>query len=737
MKYINREYGFEGRPPFFKDFIEESSSVPFADKVRYRNDPVAGFGLHYDVLNGVTVAGALGTVWGMKFTYQKNGKWLEDSDFIVDAARYFAGDIGHRFRYIYHGDVMVSLVKYSKSAVALSFSALKRTRIKITFYCQAGGESNIKLAGNVITASAKERGVILGDYSLTDALTVIKGRYEAYNTDASAKKEYAIAALYGGGEGAFSTYDNEVDYEAVIDNENARVLGYIAVEGADTAREVPSEQELLRGINAAELTYSAEKTVGSGKLCEHAADIVSGVSAHKIYNPLRLAANYIESRENLGKDYAYEPTEAAAAGLVSALVADSNRDQLSAYAGEIILGAVSNWIAFCRTRDKKILADAYPKWMLRWNIDAKLVQTDPAVKREIGYKMPLSPLKDTLHEPVYSLEFNSYKLIALEIMEHAARILDRAEKEQIKAVYYEFKKKVKETLFNDKLGLFMDRYVSGAFTFQYGATSFLPLLGGAVEDNDTLNKLLINLSDHKKFRGACPLPTISRDNASYGKKARRMDGTVRQKFNDYTGSALPYLNYLVYLGLVRVGANEAAADFALQNAKIWKAYYDIYGIVPSIALPNYKLDEKATYNALSGNLFGLIAVSELVDAEYFGSDLSPSLRFGTFAPGNHRITNLKLWNKKISVNAGKRLTELIVDGRKVLEGAGGEFLVRYLTEKEKGCKFLIYAKESVTIALNLPLFTQEGARESYKFNVEAGKFRISVSGGNVKAERLV
>ena len=82
MKYVNREYGINSRPPFVKDFSEESSAGVKITGSCYPERPVTATGSVPDIPNGAVVAGVLGSVWLIKFSVFRNGKWLDSEDFM-------------------------------------------------------------------------------------------------------------------------------------------------------------------------------------------------------------------------------------------------------------------------------------------------------------------------------------------------------------------------------------------------------------------------------------------------------------------------------------------------------------------------------------------------------------------------------------------------------------------------------------------------------------------------------
>ena len=148
-------------------------------------------------------------------------------------------------------------------------------------------------------------------------------------------------------------------------------------------------------------------------------------------------------------------------------------------------------------------------------------------------------------------------------------------------------------------------------------------------------------------------------------------------------------------------------------------------------LPNghrYKSDE---YLSSNGNMLALIGMEELIDLEYFRDDLkTESLRFGTFAPGNHALTNRKLLGRNLSVDVNDLSTMLVIDNVDVFKGEGGRFVVRNFLESKTGCSFMVDARSNITIHLNIP---QPATKKTtkYFFIVPMGRSRVVAENGMV------
>ena len=738
MKFVNREYGFEGRPPFVKEFSDVRTEGVDAGDIALPAGPFVALGPFARKPNAIVLVGDNGSLWELRFSYFKNGKWVDSEAFSEVSPRYVAGDPYGKFRYVCHGDVAATMVRYSKRAAVLSLVVLNKVKIKLSFtsLTPAGLETDIRAED--VRASSFGRAVARGRYTLDENFFKIEGRFEVVpDEEDGAERDHVRAVIIcGGTAGEYTSREDGADYETVLDTDNSRLAAYI-VAGKETDTEyVPSMEEINRGVNNAELDYSAHKPVGAGVLAEYASEIFAKTVSHKIYNPLRDDTEYVEDVAGIDENYSADPTAFAIGGLCAALTGDANAEQCVMSAGEPAAGALAAWTAFIRTRDVDLLGRVYPQWKKSLKDGLKLV-IDEGEFAKIGYKAANSPLRDLNKEPVYCLEYNSYRLLLADITVRAARVLgDHAYAGALEAETQAFRRRFNETFYNKERGLYMDRYVSGSFTGIFGAASFLPLVAGAVTDNDVLDALLANLTDEKLFLNSAPVPHIAMKDPRYAKPAS-VGKAALSPYLGYTGSSQPYVDYLIYLGLVRYGALDAEAELAKRLANVWRNYYRRMRAVPDRLLPNFKYDDSGIRDSLSGNLTGIIGVNELLDAEYFGDDPVPAVRFGTLLPGEHRIANIGLFGRNMSYTTDGDASAFTVDGVKVLEGVGGPFTVRYFTESVQGPHFLLYTRKPLTLKIVYPVFEPASSGGNVlRFNIDPGKYSIGISGKRFFAERI-
>lgn len=722
------EYGIPGRKPFVENFEGSSATGPKIDSGCFPERASVCLNSIPEAPNGACISGVAGTVWLLKYSVFKNGKW-HDSEALCEPD-YSAASKDGRFRYVMSHGVAVTFVKYDISSFAVSLTALEKLKIRLEFMPLFSENTEIKLQMNTVFASATKHAVIKGEVRRAEDFIVHTGRY-GVSFDASAEREWAALTVFGSNsKGTYDVGSDTVSYEVTLNKGSSKLTAFMRVGNEDQVKEVPSEEELIRGIGNAELEYTATKAVGTGELAGKIGEIYSGVYSHRAYDVFKFGTSYYPDKQAPDAALTAEPTASAQGVIATALAGDMDRDRAVLLAGEPAFGALALWTSFVLSRDRSLLEKGYGKLAEAFSDDDELVISD-SVRREVAYKQEGSPLKVLGAEPVYALEFSVYKLLATEIKAMAAAILGRsADKKKLDARIAAYVRSFNDCFYDERLGLYMDRYISGGFTGVYGAASFLPLITSAVNSADVLDALLLNLKDPGKFWTKLPVPTVSADHPAYGKPLfDKLSYTA--PYMDHTGSALPGLNYMIYQGLAAKGAEDVAAAFALSMAKAYSEYFSRYGFVPDRLLPNFKIDPKGSRNALSGNLIGLIGVQEILDAEYFGTDLRPSLRFGSKAGGRHSVSGIKMFARSVQTEVTDESVSLQVNGKKVFEAIGAPCKVRRFTETENGVEFYICSEKSLTLTLNYPVFTATAPDRVLRFNLPAGHFKIVASGGNV------
>ena len=738
MKYYNREYGFKGRPPFFKDYFEVNDKGPRVNIANFPWDSIVGFGLHYNERNGVALIGKKGSVWGAKLTYLQGSRWTEQENIAAEKGSFFACSADNKFAYFTLGDIATSIVNYKKSALVMSISAIKKTSVRVKFYPIVPDDGALTVQNNIVRGVSSARAVIKGEIIPKDYDVEFRDRYEVILDDKNAKKEFFFAKSYTRTSIA-SSNKKEVTFEFELSSADPHAVIYLEVDSKNEFNGIPTLDELNQGISRAEILYSAEKTTGSGTLCKNVSNIISNTCINRIYDPYLMDCVFVEKREKNQFYYNFDPTYMATGALIASLIGQfkSAMSQIEVSCGDKIMGAFSSWVLFMRSRDKEVILKTLPIIMQSFGDSSDLELVDPLTKREIAYKQVGSPLKETRNEAHYSLDFSCYKLLAFDIIERMCRIIgDTKRSSHYREKYNQLKININKTLFNEKLGMYMDRYLEGEFVEFYGASNFLPLVAGTIDDVDRLEIVIQNLKDQTKFWGEYVIPSISKNNCYYGKKLTNIDGTQNEPYNKYRGGIIPVFNYLIHQGLIRYGITDLRGELAVSSCKLWDIEYSANKSIPCFFKPTNNPEKKSSDNCLSGNLMGYIGFEEVIGVEYFRDDLRPALRFGSLAKGDSGIANYKFWGLNFTVNISEKRTSLTVSGKEVINGEGGKYVVRNLVVNKEGIEFIVLADNDIVFDIKMPIFPNLDMEErSYNFNVEKGKTKIVIEKHKIRPIR--
>lgn len=744
MKYVNKEYGFAGRPPYFKDFYEEKYRGPAVSIENFPQKPILGVGLEPKTPNGAMLIGTRGTMWGVRVAYQKGNKWYDSEDFLQDVGRLYTSSVDGSFSYFSHGNLTATWVKYAENSLVLSLSSVSYSAVRIVVYPVAPCEANIKANESELKASSPAYAVMKGKTGISEEGCVFRGRFDVFAKAEDVKsREYFSATFYNKPTIVASDEKTKgVVYEFDIKNsEKSRILAFFEVGSKDVfVSNKPSGEELIAGISTAEIEFSNANPKGKGGLASGVEDVLNFSAWHRVYNPYFLSNAFFPTR-NIDDYYSFKGEELNISAIVGSYLTDLDvSSKVLEYTYQDKLFSVfTAWVLFSRNRDVEWLKKVFGDLQKEYKPCDQLVISNWKNKNEVSYKMDKSPLKEmTRQENMYSLDMSCIKLLNMDLLERMAVILGDESSTAYAKSRKLLKDRINDVLFNPKLGLYMNRYVDSEFATSIGATSFYPLIAGAVDDTEKLDRMLRYLTEGRKFGGEWGVPTLVKDHPEYGVKYRDTDtGDMYPAYSNYRGEIIPYINYLIYLGLVRYGVSDVAGDLASKSLNLYNKAKKEKGGVYDRYLPNGKVPTWANKNAMSGNLLAIMGMSEILDVEYFRSDLRPSIRFGTQRKGEHSVTNVKLFSSIYSVVVQEKQTILTIDGVEKFRGEGGRFEVRQYVDTLSGCEFIINAESNVLITLFLPVFYNVDTPTKLIFAVEKGRRKVKVEGESVTIDSII
>ena len=731
MRYINKEYGFAFRPPYFDKFYEEKTEGPELTDANFPGRYIQGVGYDYSAVNGAMLVGKNGTMWGIKVSYFNGNKWLDNDYFIDNMGSSSANTADGSFAHFASGVLSAKWVRYNEQSIFLQVSARKHLRVRVVFYPCYGLSGELSIEGSVVKGRSPYLGIIPGTLSLTDTNAVYEGR-KLVVCDDKPEREYFFAQSYNKPSDSANGAFNEAIMEFIINKNQPSVYVYATV-GDETVftQDLPRKDKMLKQIETAELRYGVNKTMGTGSLCASCERMLNSVLWSRIYYPYLLTELYSPTRALLNKHFDIRGTEENCSAILGSMTCiDKAVYQLSYTLEDKILALTAVWFTFARSVDKDGILPLYQSLEKLYPPEEGLVIAHGAEKTEVAYKWNDSPLKEQSPSEMYSLDMSCLKLLAFDILERMCVLFDLPSRKHYETARKAMIRDINATLWNGDKGIYANRYVMGQWASSCGATSFYPLIAGAVDTPDKLSKLMNSLTDPKRFWTGYLVPTLCADDPEYGKRGRpNNNGERKPPFLEYRGSIVPYVNFIIYQGLARYGLDELAGEIALKSARLWSANESDNVENYSMYLPNGKRYKSRGYLSSNGNMLAMIGVQELIDLEYFRPDLKThALRFGTFVEGDHSLTNLKLLNHAYSIEIQDNTTILLVDNVPVFRGDGGRFVVRSFLETKYGFEFLIDAHAHITLNL-----TVQNSKQPTRYFLIApvGKSRVSAENGMV------
>jgi neutral trehalase len=274
---------------------------------------------------------------------------------------------------------------------------------------------------------------------------------------------------------------------------------------------------------------------------------------------------------------------------------DGNRDGLFEWGADLNLESASPppWEQHATPRQKAAWEsgqDDLPNW-------------DHATWDDEGQTLAIAPV-----------DLNAYLVLDFECLAAIARHLGRREQ----AVAYDRMRRalcdrMNALLWNEAVGMYLDRHWDGRSSIRLAASNFLPLVAG-VPGTAQAARMVDVLRDERRFWGAYLVPTISRDDPAF----------ADQQY--WRGAIWPPINYLVYHGLRRYGFDAVAAELAASSARIFLDSWTRY----QLCRENYdsRTGVGGGHRHQSwGPLLALMGAEELITVTPWDG-----LRFGSGAP---------------------------------------------------------------------------------------------------------
>ncbi|KPJ90433.1 MAG: hypothetical protein AMS18_10925, partial [Gemmatimonas sp. SG8_17] len=212
--------------------------------------------------------------------------------------------------------------------------------------------------------------------------------------------------------------------------------------------------------------------------------------------------------------------------------------------------------------------------------------------------------------------------------------------------------RINDQLWDDTLGMYVDRYWDGRRSDRLAASNFYPLLAG-IPTAERAERMLVTLLDEAKFWGRYILPTISRGDPAFSD----------QQY--WRGTIWPPPNYLTYQGLRRYRFDAVAGELAARSVDLFLRSWHDY----QTCRENY--DSRTgegggqVYQSW-GPLFALTGIEEFIDSTPWDG-----LRVGTLTPPPaSKIKNVVLNGRRWDILLSPDGYRIDVDGKGLLYSTG-------------------------------------------------------------------
>lgn len=260
-----------------------------------------------------------------------------------------------------------------------------------------------------------------------------------------------------------------------------------------------------------------------------------------------------------------------------------------------------------------------------------------------------------------SVDLNSLLALDLECLAKIAVELGCEERAiELHTQYRALADRINRELWDDALGMYVDRYWDGRVSSRLAASNFFPLIAG-IPSRERAERILDTLLDDTKFWGRYVIPTISRDDPAF----------EDQQY--WRGTIWPPTNYLIYQGLRRYRFDEVAGELAARSAELFLRSWRDH----QLCRENYdsRTGEGGGQIYQSwGPLFALIAIEEFIDVTPWDG-----LRVGTLAPPpTSTLSNVTLDGHRWEISLAERGLTVAVDGALLL-AAGAPLVLRQLS----------------------------------------------------------
>jgi Trehalase len=346
------------------------------------------------------------------------------------------------------------------------------------------------------------------------------------------------------------------------------------------------------------------------------------------------------------------------------------------------VGSYCVWKVYQRYPDREMLEWAYPRlkrwhewwfadrgdgqpWrdgnrdgLLEWGSDrgSRLSSGGRGFSMQAKWEsgMDDNPMWDDVHynPKTYTMDLddvglNSLYALDAESLAALAGLLGKSgDQRNFQAEYEKIKRLIRDKLWNEKDGIYENRFWSGEFSTRLSPTNFYPMLAGIATPDQADRMVKEHLLNPREFWGEYVVPTTPRNDPAFADQYY------------WRGSIWGPTNYLLYHAIDRYGFDNVALEFAQ------KSY--------SLFMGDWKTDQHddELYHAWGGSAGGdthytwgallcLIAIEQFTDENPWDG-----LRFGALSPRSDGVFRGAVWGGHVyDVTIGPNQTALVRDGK--------------------------------------------------------------------------
>ena len=351
-----------------------------------------------------------------------------------------------------------------------------------------------------------------------------------------------------------------------------------------------------------------------------------------------------------------------------------------------------DWLKQCRATHGngplELGSNPYPEGVFVPQLEIEHSATLQGAKWESG--LDNSPMYDdaTYDEITHTMRLadiglNSLYAASIWAVSEMAQILGKVElASELSARYKRHKELINREMWDEKAGIYCNRYRDGRLSNRYSPTSFYPLMAGIATEERAERMVREHLLNEAEFWGEYVIPSISKSDPAFTETvgADCPHGGKWEPGGYWRGRIWGPMNFLVSEGLKRYGFHDAAYELAKKSLALFMKEW------------NEKNHIHENYNALTGEgcdvhystpvytwggLTAYLAIGEVIEAQPWAG-----LRLGNLSGEKASIENFPVGMDKYSVYVCDGLT-VQVNGRPFFE-SDVPVLITGLIEKD-GC----------------------------------------------------